>query len=106
MSVRRSNKDGDCSGNCLFSGLSRTPCQINSGYLVRGEYRDRGVRDLTILASGDGVIFTSVGSFTFAEAPGMDGYLGEDIALSDLATRYISFDIQSNYSTSGLAFGL
>lgn len=70
-------------------------------------WTERGVRDLTVLASTDGSSFVSLGEFIFSQAPGVSSYLGESIDLVDVSARYIRFDIHSNYSTDrGLNFGV
>jgi hypothetical protein len=69
-------------------------------------YRERGIQDLTISGSLDGVVYTPLGLFTFAEAPGTDGYLGEDVNTGAFLTRFVRFDVISNYSPDGFAFSV
>ena len=76
-------------------------------YNERGEWRTRGVKEMTILASNDGQQFTPAGDFTLELAPGEDDYKGQAIAFAaPVRTRYFKFQIKSNYrggENSGLS---
>ncbi|NQT41057.1 MAG: DUF4457 domain-containing protein, partial [Planctomycetes bacterium] len=61
----------------------------------------RGVQDLEILGSADGVDFASLGTFTLDEAPGVDGVdYSESLAINAAGVRFLKFDILSNLNGS------
>ncbi len=64
-------------------------------------FTNRGVQDLEILGSADGVDFTSLGTFTLAEAPGVDGVdYSEWLAINAAGVRFLKFDVLSNHNGS------
>jgi hypothetical protein len=67
------------------NGVLGTPARIFGPNLVE------------VFTSIDNVTFSSAGTINFALAPGTAGYLGNDIAVSLPAARYIRFDIKSNH---------
>ncbi len=66
-------------------------------------FTNRGAQTVTILVSPDDNVssLVSLGSFTFAEAPGLNTYTGELIDLSSFGlagdARLVRFDITANY---------
>ena len=66
----------------------------------------RGAKDVDVQISSDGTTWSSAQSFVFAQAPGADGYAGENLLFTAPQTaRYVKFDISTGYG-DGLAPGL
>ena len=72
-----------------------------------GDYVNRSVKDMDVLASDDGKAFTPVGAFTLEKATSTDDYAGQAVAFaSAVQARYIKFQIKTNYwgrDVAGLA---
>lgn len=70
-------------------------------------WTNRGIKEVTVLASEDGVTFTPVGDFSLKEAPGKDDDPGQSFAFPKAITaRYFKLQIKSNHrggEQSGLA---
>jgi hypothetical protein len=63
----------------------------------------RGVQTANILGSLDGISFTTlISNQTFTQASGLSTYTGENYTLSVSNTRYIRFDVLSNYGDTGV----
>ena len=50
-----------------------------------------------VFTSADGINFASQGTVNFAQAPGVDDYVGQDIPVNYTGIRYIKFDIKTNH---------
>jgi hypothetical protein len=62
-------------------------------------HRHRGVKDLEILVSLDGVSYDSMGNFTLFEAPGVDNVdYSETLPINASDVQFVKFDILSNYN--------
>ena len=106
-------------GNCMWNGDANAtlgfdlgkPYRVNGVYVWNynegGGWNSRSVKDVEIASSEDGKSYAPVGKFTFAEAPGTDGDLGQAVPfLAPVRARYFRFQILSNYrggEMSGLA---
>ena len=65
----------------------------------RADLLRRGVQQVEVLASLDGLSFTPLGVFDLAIAPGVDGVdFSETIGLGGASARFIKFDILSNHN--------
>jgi hypothetical protein len=59
---------------------------------------DRGSKTVTVSISTDGVGYTSLGVLTLTQAPGLNGYAGEDYLFSSTElAQYIRFDITETW---------
>lgn len=111
--------DVSADGNCMWNGaadstltfdLGKT-CHVSGVYLwnynERGGYNSRSVKDVAISSSTDNRTFTTLGTFTFAMAPGTDDYRGEAMSFRQAVNaRYFQWKILSNYrggEMSGIA---
>ncbi len=105
-------------GNNMWNGQWNSWLQFDLGktYRVAGLYAwnynepnwtNRGIKDMTLSSSTDGLTFAPVGDFTLLEAPGKDDYQGQALAFkAPVTARYFKVQIQSNYrggEQSGLA---
>lgn len=61
-------------------------------------FASMGVSNTEVFAGPTLGSMTSRGVFSLAQAPGTDGYLGEDVVVSFTGVRYISFDILSTHA--------
>ena len=66
----------------------------------------RGVNQAEVLVSTDNVTYTSLGTQTFAMAPGDGTNPGQQVALGGVAARYVKLDILSNHGDSSQFAGL
>lgn len=70
----------------------------NSSFITNGSpITIIGPDQVGVFTSLDGVGFTSQGTVNFAQAPGANGYTGQDIAVNYPGVRYIRFDILTNH---------
>lgn len=66
-----------------------------------------GLKDVTVEYSIDGVNWTSLGDFEFVRGPSQAGYAhDEPVDFGGAAARYVRILIASNWSGSGLQYGL
>jgi hypothetical protein len=66
-----------------------------------------GVKDFDILTSSDGEAYRKGGSFTLREADSIeDKHYHQDIEVELKETRYLRFDVKTNYSTSHYCSGI
>ena len=56
-----------------------------------------GPNQVEVFTSPDGATFSSQGMVNFAQAPGANGYTGQDIAVNYPNTRFVKFDVQTNH---------
>jgi hypothetical protein len=72
-------------------------------YNEPGGFLGRGVDEMEVLASLDGLSYTSLGVYSLPIAPGSDNVdFSQLLDLPDVTARYIKFDILSNHN--GVAF--
>ncbi len=64
-----------------------------------GGQTHRGVRELEILGSADGANYHSLGTYTLAQAPGVDGVdFSEWLTVGAPGVQFLKFDILSNWN--------
>jgi hypothetical protein len=73
---------------------------------VRG-LMNRGIKDMDILVSKDGINFSRIDSYTLlAGKEKEDKYYSQDIIIKSDRIRYVRFDVKTNHSTEWFSFGV
>ncbi|MBN2022336.1 MAG: discoidin domain-containing protein [Pirellulales bacterium] len=78
----------------------------NESYPDWGSFVVRGVKEVEILASTDGVTFTSVGIHEFDPATGDGNNPGQAVDLGGLVARYVKLDVLSRHGDAAGDFYL
>lgn len=63
---------------------------------------DRGIREVNVSTSANGIDFTTASFLTLAQASGFGGDAGASIAFSAFGARYVRFEVVSNFGDTGL----
>jgi len=65
-------------------------------------YSNRGIQTADIFTSLNGISYSLLSGTpaTYTQAPGADGYLGENYSISVANVRYVRFDITSNWGST------
>lgn len=106
-------------GNCMWNGAANSTLTFDLGktfhvsgvylwnYNEGGGYNSRSIKDVAISYSVDNQAFTLMGTYTFAMAPGTNGYRGQTVRFKQAVNaRHFKWVILSNYrggEMSGIA---